>query len=374
VGAPATATEPASAPLPDRALRQRLFYSLLLLTLAAVWASHRLETVYAYELNATDPVSGELQSRTLQHGSFGAYLADPEPAAAHLTRHPVVLLGNSIYHACGIAARMQRMANADGDGIEFVNLAQTGSGIHDYFAQMIKSLRFRPQLLVVTFINLAFTPDFAGTKLPRFRTDADQMLFDRDVIGDVPVSFLHRELTFAEATDSFVSSLFPFKRLDLIVHFDVDFWLYRRCLDLGIDPVMLRVLFPLPTINLTQDWLGRPIAHPVGNADAQPYPDLQAIVTEFLGVCRAHDIPVLFVRQESSETLRPDVVPELRRICAAFPRVQVVDLQPLFRPEDYVDQVHPAETERDAYAKRHYEVIRRAYRALATPAKAGAGK
>jgi hypothetical protein len=352
----------------------RLFYSLLLLALGAVWASHRLETAYAYELNATDPASGELQSRNLQHGSFGAYLAGPEPAAARPARHPVVLLGNSIYQGCRIAARMQRLANADGDGIEFVNLAQTGSGIHDYFAQMIKSLRFRPELLVVTFINLAFTPDFAGTRLPRFRTDADQMLFDPDVIGELPISFLHRELTFADATDSFVSTLFPFKRLDLIVRLDVDIWLYWRCHDLGIDPVVLRVLFPLPTFNRTQDWLGRPIAHPVGNADAQPYPDLQAIVTEFLGVCRAHDIPVLFLRQESSATVHPDVVPELRRICAAFPRVQVEDLQALFRPEGYVDQVHPAEPERDAYAKRHYEVIRRAYRALATPAKTGTGK
>jgi hypothetical protein len=285
-----------------------------------------------------------------------------------------VLLGNSIYQSCQIGARIQRMANADGDGFEFVNLAQTGAGIHDYFAQMIKSLRFRPELLVVTFINLAFTPDFAGTKLPRFRTDADQMLFDRDVIGEVPVSFLHRELTFADATDSFVSSLFPFKRLDLIVRPDVDIWLWLRCLDRGIDPAVLRVLFPLPTLNLTQEWLGRPIVHPVGNADAQPYPDLQAIVTEFLEVCRAHGVPVLFLRQESSETVHPDVVPELRRICAAFPRVRVVDLQPLFRPEGYVDQVHPAEPEREAYAKRHYEVIRRAHRELAMPAKTGAGK
>src|ERR1041385_1516158 len=89
------------------------------------------------------------QPRTLQHGSFGAYLAGPETAAARPARHPVVLLGNSIYQGCQIAARMQRMANADADGIEFVNLAQTGSGIHDYFAQMIKSLRFRPELLVV---------------------------------------------------------------------------------------------------------------------------------------------------------------------------------------------------------------------------------
>ena len=367
-------SETARAEFQDRAVRVRVFYSLLALACLAVAAAHLLQAHYSYALNDAD-ADGQPVSRPLRHGSFGSYLADLNPDSERPGYHPIVLLGNSVYQGCGIPERMQDLANARGEHIEFLNLAQTGSGIHDHFAQMLKALRARPELLVVAFINLAFTTQYAQTRLPRFRTDADQALFDPDVVRQVPASFLHREFTIATASESIVSTFFPFKRVDPIVRLDVDKWLYWRFVELlAWDPVVIRMLFHLPSFNLVQDWVVSGDLRARDTTPAQPYPELEAIVTEFLTVCAANGVPVLFLRQESSATLTPDVMPAIRRVSAAFPRVRVVDLQKEFRAQRYIDQVHPAPAERAAYAERHHDAILAAFHELTAPVPRTGGR
>jgi hypothetical protein len=372
---PEPAPVPARDEQPDRRIRATVFWVLAAVTCLAISAAHYLQRVFSYPLSTADPASGDPVPGTVRHGSFGAWLAELRGDPPDDGRQPIVLLGNSVYQACSIAERMQRLANGSGERVRFFNLAQTGAGIHDHFAHMLKSLAIAPKLLVVTFVNVAFTPGYAGTMLPRFRTDSDQMLCDGGAILAAPFSFLRRELTIATAADSLVASIFPFKRLDLILRYEVDRWLYWQLVErFGVDPVALRIFFPLPQLNLTQDWIDRRAAAPLPGTALRPYPESRALVTEFLTVCALRDIPVLFLHMESGDAYPPDVLPDVEQACAAFPMARVVDLKSAFRAEDFIDQVHPAEHARDAYARRHYGVIMRAFRDLNRTAQRGGEK
>lgn len=350
----------------DQRVRGIVFWVLLLSASLALWSAHRLQAAYEHPLNGTDPTTGKPVSRTVPTGSFGAFLPQPRVPAGPERR--IVLLGNSVYQACEIVERMQRLANDGGEPIEFVNLAQTGSGMHDHLARLPNALQFSPCLVVVAFVNLAFTADFGSMRLPRFRTDADQMVFDLDAIGRLPLSFLRREFTTATAAASLVSSVFPYKRLDPLIRLDVDRWLYWRLQgEFGFDPVAVRVLFPVPTLNMVGDWIASQSGWTGAQDHATPYPELPALMDEFLQISATQGVPVLFLRQESSTAYRPDVMPAVRQACAPHPAARVVDLQSAFVADRYLDLVHPAEVERDAYARRHYDAILQASRELPAP-------
>jgi hypothetical protein len=193
------------------------------------------------------------------------------------------------------------------------------------------------------------------------------MAFEPQVLRAMPWSFLAREFPFAAALDGAVATVFPWRRLDLIVRHDVDRALYWPLVNgLGVDPVPLRILFPLPTLNLVQDWVDRrdtatraPL--PVG----RPWPELRELFTEFVATCDRHGVPVLFLRQESGPGVALDVLPELRRACAPFARVRIEDRKAGWQRERFVDDVHPAEPARDAYAEGHHGAIAAALRELA---------
>jgi len=349
----------------DRAVRSTLFWLILCATAIAVATAHWLQHRYTFVSSPVDPATGRVLPRMMPHGSYGAFLPRSDAASNPPGRQPIVLLGNSVYQTCGIVERMQGLAEADGGQLAFVNRAQTGAGMHDYFAHMVKAVDLRPRLLVVAFIDLAFTPDYMRWSLPRFRTDADQMLFDSDVVLDVPWSFLHREFTLSTGLDSLVSSLFPYKRLDVLMRYEVDLGLYWPIVNtLHVDPVIVRVLFPLPVLNLTQDWVDRRDAPRSAQGRAQPWPELHELVTEFATVCQQNDVPVLFLHQEAASEMEPDVLPALRAACAPFAKVRVVDLRSAFVRTQFIDQVHPHEAARDAYAARHYKAILQALEEL----------
>jgi hypothetical protein len=355
-------SKPVGDEMPDKNVRTWIFYVLLAFSCAVICVGHELENRGRYQLNGTDSRTGNPISHPLQHGSYGLYLASLNRESRPRNQHTVALLGDSVYQGLDIVDRMQALANNGGANVEFVNLAQTGSSIYDRFVQMLTSLECRPTLIVVSFINIAFSPNWGTAGLPKFRTDNDQMVFNAEVISRMPRSFLMREFSVGTATDSLVSTLFPFKRIDPLARHRVDMLLKTT---LSLDLSRLRRALPLPTLNLAGDWNKRRDLRPRPMAKAKPYPGVGKVLEEFLTVCRANGIPVLFLRQESSPAFQPDILPDVREVCLRFPGTRVVDLQPYYNPQDFPDQVHPRKEAQDAYAQRHYTVIQEALRDLA---------
>jgi len=334
-------------------LRARLFWTLLVTTALAIAGSHLLQGRLAYVASPRDSASGACRTEPLHFGSYGFYLANYPVKASG--RRSIAVLGNSVYQHCGIIERMQDLANAETQDIDFVNLAQVSSGIHDHLLQLARIARYKPDLLVVGFVNHAFTPDFnKPDTLPKFRTDCDQMAFDPDMLGTVPGSFYRRSFTHDSASRSLISSAVPIRRLD---------WYLR--LTLGSDlvahmPSWYRKNFPLPDLNLARAWMTRTAVAPVASGiQCRFYPDAEQTLREFVSLARTNGIPVLFIRQESGDFYAtPDSLPMIERVCADLGGARVIDLRPAFVAKDFPDQIHPAPGKAcDAYARRHYEAV-----------------
>ncbi len=175
---------------PDELLRRRLFWVVLGISLALSAASYLLQFAFSYDLSPPSGVAGQFESEPPHYGSYGLYLT----RADALTKPPttVAILSNSVYVTCQIAEQMQQRANAEHRNLRFLNFAQTGSGIYDHLLQMPLALQARPQLVVVAFINLAFSPQNGARSLPKFRTDIDQTAFDPTALRALPTSFYWR--------------------------------------------------------------------------------------------------------------------------------------------------------------------------------------
>jgi hypothetical protein len=194
-------------------------------------------------------------------------------------------------------------------------------------------------------------------------------VFDPSALRHAPWSFLWREFDFAAAADAAVATVFPFRRVDPIARLDVDTWLYWHLRDtLPFDPVAIRVLFHLPSFNLTQDWIMAPVHRRPDAAPPLAYPELPRVLRELTDICAARGVALLFLHQEASPEVLPDVLPMVEAACAAAPRTRVVDLHAHWRSDRFLDSVHPIDDERAAYAHRHHDAILRALRELAPTA------
>src|SRR5262245_64220306 len=345
---------------PDHQLRAVLFWALLCAAAAIPALSHYCQWLASYALNDQDSSTGEVTVGTLQHGSYGFYLG--EFPARRPNHSLVVLFGNSVYQNWGIAERMQARADREERSVDFVNCAMTGSGIHDHLVELAKVVRHKPDLVVISFINLAFTADYGRLDaLPRFRTDADQMAFDPDVIQVMPGSFYRREYNLDSACHALVSSLVPLKRMDPILRAEL-----RRQLedDLGLPSWFFKAL-SVPTLNLTRDWLDQPRPDAGGCPEAsRPYPETAELLGEIIAVARSHNVGLLFLRQESGPPFtQPDILPELRRACATYDKAHVVDLIHHYDAANMPDGVHPYRGA-DQYADRHYQAVMDALESL----------
>lgn len=339
-------------PVSDARLRAQLFYMLLAITVLAIVGAHLLQWRLTYVASPRNSVSSPCRTAPLRFGSYGFYLTE-YPAKAP-DRLSIAVLGNSVYQYCGIVERMQDFANAETQNIDFVNLAQVSSGIHDHLLQLALIARYKPDLLVVGFINHAFTPDFnKPDTLPKFRTDCDQMAFDPDMFMVLPGSFYRRNFTHDTASRSLISSVVPIRRLD---------WYLRIALGSGLlaqMPKWYRNSFPLPDLNLVRDWMRRTAVAPVASGiQCRFYPDAEQTLREFVTLARKYGIPVLFIRQESGPFYAtPDALPMVERVCADIGGARTIDLRPMFVAADFPDQVHPSPNARDAYARRHYKAV-----------------
>lgn len=338
----------------DAQLRRRLFWAVLGSCAALAALSYWLQQRYSYDLNPAAPRAREYQSAPPRYGSYGLYLARASPAPAPTTT--VAILSNSVYFACGIADQMQTWANAEGRDMRFLNFAQTGSGIHDHIVQMPQALRAGPQLVVVAFINLAFSPRNGDKTLPKFRTDIDQTAFDPAALGLLPASFYWREFTLNEGGSAALATIWPAKRLD---------WLLRRNLNdfvtaqLGRPPAWFEQQFPSPTLNLAGDWLRAQEAAATRAAPQPAYAESGTLLDELVALARARGVGLLLLRQESGPLFdKPEIWPLVQQACGKYERAFAVDLKAAFDPEQLKDQVHPSPgVARVEYAQRHYRVI-----------------
>lgn len=341
----------------DRRLRAGVFWAVLILTVMTLAAAHGYEKWIARPaVQAELTQKGGKPDLPLPFGSFGFYLA-PFPRVSEGTRQ-VVVLGNSVYQNCGIVSMMQARAAAECRPLEFINRAQVGAGIHDHVVQAACVAPSRPSLIVIAFINIAFTPDYGRpNSLPRFRSDSNEMVFDPRVARQIPFSFYRREFTAVEMADAFLSSVFPLKRLE---------WMHRRQADLWLNDISLplpnwvREQFPIPTLNLASEWMTRTDTPAPRAPKARLYPQTEQLLTELLTITQRCDVPVLFLRQESAPRFAVvDPMPCIRKVCSRFPRSFVVDFKDYYRPADQPDGVHPkpGSVGQVEYAKRHYDAV-----------------
>ncbi|MBN2319806.1 MAG: hypothetical protein JXR49_12040 [Acidobacteria bacterium] len=341
----------------SKRLKARLFWSILSAAIILSTASHWLEYHYSYFVNSSQKKATGLNiSRPLKYGSYGIYLASP-PAEKTKQRR-VVFLGNSVYQNCEIIERMQIQANTEGLGLALFNLAQTGAGIYDYLVQMPRALLFDPELIVISFTNMAFTPTYGNHSLPRFRTDSVQSSLDPSAVSVLRPSFYLRELGVETAVDALISTLYPFKRID---------WLLRHNLDdiiashAGPFPSWFRGAFPLPRLNLAQEWIDRTGSQPTKvPGQAVGYEETEMLVREVIETADRKDVSVLFIRQESGgpRFSSPDVMPVILRITGDYSQASVIDLMANYIPEEMPDGVHPMGAEaRNLYAGRHYKAV-----------------
>jgi hypothetical protein len=327
-------------------LARRLSAAAIVLLLVV---AHGLEWRMRYRLYPKRP-AGAFVANPLVHGSYGAYLArcPPRPAGSRT----VVLLGNSVYQSYGIAEKMQALANREGANVCFVNFAQTGSSIFDYLVQFAHVISLKPDLVVLSFINNAFTDLRAdGGHQPRFRTDADQMVFDWEVVKRLPFSFYAREFTLDELCTSLVSTLLPIRRVEVIRRADLFKDFARE------KPAWIDQLVPVPGLNLVGDWSR---ANP-GLANGDPvraYPQLPQLLVELAQMVKKAGVPLLLLRQEAGEwDARPDVLPQLTELARESSLINVRDLHQLQPDERLEDGVHPDKSHSLAYATRHYREI-----------------
>jgi hypothetical protein len=225
---------------------------------------------------------------TIRHGSYGFPLARYAFAPGFRS---VVLLGNSVYQEQRFPRHLQQLADRERRQLAIYDLAQTGAGIHDIVVQSAAVLPRRPDLLVVSVFGLSFTSDYerAGA-LPRFRTDADQMIFDPAPARALPWSFVRRELDHASMADSFLSTVLPAKRLDPPLRVAVG-----NALGLttpGNPPSPLLARFSWPQLNLAADWLARADRPARSEADLhpRPYPETEQLLDELVGMAARYDV------------------------------------------------------------------------------------
>jgi len=334
-------------------LRHRVFWTVLALIALAAILGHLSENYLSYEINYRPGESENIACDHLPMGSYGLYLARyPREKSPDLRR--VVLLGNSIYQYCGVAERLQELANQSGAGVEFVNLAQTGSGIHDYIVQLASVADHRPDLAVVTFINLAFTTDYSHhtNALPLFRSDSDLLACEPRVVRVLPGSFYRREIERGKLSRALLATICPLIRLDTVLRVEVS----RR---LGLDRISWFQKTFVPTLNLAadwQDWHRAWLEQEIYEHEVA-YVTTPQLLDELIQVARERDIGILFLRQESGpEYRRPDVMTQVRKACRSYDQAFAVDLIDEYREEEIIG-VHPVAEAVPQYADRHYEVI-----------------
>lgn len=309
------ASELASVP-PDLVLRRRVFWTVLTLALGFVAASQGLERWMSYPLNRpSGSASRGPRPGTIRHGSYGFPLARYAFAPGFRS---VVLLGNSVYQSRRFPRYMQQLADRERRRLAIYDLAQTGAGIHDIVVQSAAVLPRHPDLLVVSVFGLSFTSDFeeAGS-LPRFRTDADQMVFDPAPARALPWSFVRRELDHASMADALLSTVLPAKRLDTPLRVAIGNTLGLAMPGHSASPLLAQ--FAWPQLNIAADWLERAKGPARSEADLhpRPYPETEQILEELVGMAARYDVRLLVIWQEAGPRFaEPDARPALARACA----------------------------------------------------------
>ncbi|MDY6989150.1 MAG: hypothetical protein SWQ30_13955 [Thermodesulfobacteriota bacterium] len=340
----------------DLKLRKTLFWYVVAFVIGVFLISHCSASRYIYDLNGKASISSKTAlTRPLRFGSYGFYLA--RYPTRQLDRTTVILLGNSVYQDCHIVDRMQRLAENEKTGIDFLNLAQTGSGIYDHLIQFTKVLGYKPNLVVVSVLNRAFSTGVGNNILPKFRTDNDQISFEPDILSKLPMSFYWREFSANDAFDSILSTVFPAKRLDWLIRRDIDHFVARRVTKF---PAWFRAKFSLPKLNLVADWREKSRISPVlSDEEESAYPETEQLLKEMLDMAKRHGLPVLFIRQESGPRFdTPDVISLIENTVSSYDNAFVTDLKSFYLAKDMPDHVHPeGDHARNKYALRHYKVV-----------------
>ena len=347
---------PRSPGATDRALRDRVFWSLVAIVAGFLAAGHLVHRAMSYNLS---------RSQAIRHGSNGLTLGRVEERGDD--RPTVVLVGNSVYQFYGTSWLMKNLAKQEGRPIRFINLAQTAAGAGDYVIQVAKGLAYRPDVLVVCITHVTFSRED-----PFFRTDVRDMAFDPDVLGTVPLSFLRRHYDAASASECVASWLVPLKRIDPVIRHDL-----AARMGAVLPPWFLQPL-RFPTLNLPAAWAAADEraedevrARAVQIWNAPPYDDYEQCLEEMIGMARSKGVPILFLWQEAAPAPSgPEVLSALRRLCEAHDGAHLVELQHHWDPLRFPDRLHPGLEETEPYARRHYEAI---LRVLGRKAAAAAG-
>ncbi|USN99890.1 MAG: hypothetical protein H6810_04285 [Phycisphaeraceae bacterium] len=361
-------TGPAQHPETDASRREHLrvrnaaFWRTVALAVVVIVASHVIERRMSYSL-ADKPM--------IVHGGYGLSLARIPPKRPGTFR--VLMLGNSVYQKCGICQQYRADAEAEHRPIEFINLAQIGASINDYPLELGWALAqdARPDAVIVslgsfTFSDLGFT----------FNTDADQIAYVPSVHRLIPESFYERNFDRTAAVQRTISAIAPLRRIDTILQYDATQAIQMDLKERGVDIAWLTGTLPLPRLNLVVNQFDadrRRGRRPEGEAWlARPFkPDADQTFNELLDMIDHAGVPAFVIRQQCGHKPISEQALALIEEAVSRPRavpVGFVDLEHLWTPDDFGDDIHPTREHAPAYTRSHYDAFIRFIESTASAA------
>ncbi len=321
----------------EKRLRNRIFWTALTIAFMTISSGFIVENGFNYSL---------LTYPGIKFGSYGFQLAQIPSREQLGNKKLVILLGNSVYQYNDIPKYMQGIADELNAPVAFMNMAQIASTIYDYLAQAAKIVNWHPDMVVICMNEGTFSFD------PRFKTDSDQIVFDPEVLKNMPASFYFRYFNYNTAVECALSTPIPLKRIDPLIRYN--FRLYH----------------------LLPEWFLKWLSYPNdvnskmrGNIKAIQMTQLEKstgeekfiVLREVLDIFQEHRVPVLFIWQEARQSGDFGVEYEtIKDIIQSRNNALFADLTSYWNKETFVDTIHPNQQEEPRYAVRHYLLISKA--------------
>lgn len=352
MAAPTHATTSTAHPAGDDApVRRAAFWRTLLFAGVVVAAGHAIERVKSYSL-------GEVPG--IAHGSYGISLSRVPPKDDGAFR--VLLMGNSVYQRSGVCENFRAFAEAEGRPIEFLNLSQIAANVSDYAVQLGWALGqgAEPDAVLMSFGSFTFS-DLGFT----FNTSADDVAYDPRVVGFVPDAFYGRHFDNTAIAESVIDVAAPLRRMDTVLQYQANEAVKGLTTSAGVEIGWLTRTLPLPKLNHVANEVGavtrRGRFHPGQAWLNRPFKDDAAqTFSEVLGMVEASGAAVFLLRQQCkywpiSDDAARLVASELER-ARAVP-IGYVDFEDQWDPDTFLDVIHPAEDQKAAYAREHYDAF-----------------
>ena len=324
-------------PTSDAKLTRKLFWIVAFLGCLIIVLGHVIEYLGRFS---------PLETGVMKFGTYGIYLVQIPPKEALNGRNSVILLGNSVYQYSGVTLEMQKIADKSNSNIQFVNLAQVSSSIYDYLIQSAKAVNAHPDLVVININQVTYN------QKPKFKTDAEQIAFDRDIRKVLPLSFYLRHFTYQSALSSMISSLMPLKRVDSIVR-----WEFKLRDKL---PAWFFSWVSYPFLNTAMELAeANPSRNTIQRTDL-PSMELAEIIAaqkELLNIYQKHRIPLLFINQETSGGFDPAVLEAIKELISNDGNAILVDYQSYWNEDQFLDFIHPLDRDIEPYAQRHFRAV-----------------